>query len=187
MGARVHIYTTTALGGGRVTSPTLAAYTPGESPQYSFYSRLSGSQDQSEHGVKKTLNPSDTRDRNRVVQPIIKRLAAWPTWPTHSLPEFNLFLIHAFMWVTPPGSYRATTCREWELTLNRIHNVLITQGHGGPPRMRDQLNAEAASGTKQTWKKMHNIHAHIHSIKANMKGSLWRPNDIRGPCGAKAS
>ena len=34
---------------------------------------------------------------------------------------------------------------------------------------------------------LHTIHALIHSNKANMKGWLWRPNDIRGPCGPKTS
>ena len=40
--ARVNIYTAMALGRGRVASPTLAAFTPGKSPRYSFYSWLSG-------------------------------------------------------------------------------------------------------------------------------------------------
>ena len=36
-----------------------AAFTPEESPRYSFYRRLSGPQDQSGHeGVKKNLHPS---------------------------------------------------------------------------------------------------------------------------------
>ena len=34
---------------------------------------------------------------------------------------------------------------------------------------------------------IHTIHAAVHSNKANMKGWLWWPNDIRGPCGPKAS
>ena len=33
----------------------------------------------------------------------------------------------------------------------------------------------------------HTIHAPIHSNKTNMKGWLWRPHDIRGPCRRKAS
>ena len=58
--ARVHIFTATALGRGRVASPTLGCLYPRESPQYSFYRRLSGPQDQSEHeGAKKNLHPSD--------------------------------------------------------------------------------------------------------------------------------
>ena len=65
---------------------------------------------------------------------------------------------------------------------------LTTQGHGEPPRMRDQLSAEAISKKiTRTWKTIHIIHSHLHSNKANMIGWLWRPNDIRGPCGPKAS
>ena len=53
--------------------------------------------------------------------------------------------------------------------------------------MSDQLNSGATSETTQTWKTIHTIHASIHSNKANMKGLLWRPNDIRGHCGRKVS
>ena len=57
-----------------------AAYTHGESLRYSFYRRLGGPQDQSGHeGVKKNLHPSDTRDRTRAVQPVVKCLAARAT------------------------------------------------------------------------------------------------------------
>ena len=61
--ARVHIYTATALGRGRVANPMLGhLYSQGK-PWYSFYRRLSGLQDQSGHeGVKKNLHPSDTWD-----------------------------------------------------------------------------------------------------------------------------
>ena len=62
-----------------------AAFTPGESPRYSFYRRLSGSQDQSGHKeVKKNVQPSDTRDRTRAVQPVPQHLAAWATWPLNA-------------------------------------------------------------------------------------------------------
>ena len=56
-------------------------------------------------------------------------------------------------------------------------------------RMSDQLNVGATSETTQTWKTigLHTIHAPINSNKANMKGWLWRPNDIRGPCWPKTS
>ena len=54
-----------------------AAFTPGVSPWYSLYRRMSGPQNQSgQEGVKKNLHLSDTRDRTRTVQPIVKRLAA---------------------------------------------------------------------------------------------------------------
>ena len=52
--------------------------------------------------------------------------------------------------------------------------------------MRHQLNAWVTSETTQTWKMIHTIHAHIHYNKANVKIWLWRPNDIRGPCGHKS-
>ena len=70
-----------ALGRDRVASPTLWRLYPWGKPRYSFYSRLSGLQDQSGfEGVKKNLHPSDTRDRTRAVQPIAKRLAALATY-----------------------------------------------------------------------------------------------------------
>ena len=54
-----------------------AVFNSGESHRYTFYRTLSVPQDQSgDEGVKKNLHPSDTRDRNRVVQPELKRLAA---------------------------------------------------------------------------------------------------------------
>ena len=84
-----------------------------------------------------------------------------------------------FSWLTPPGPNRDTTYRERD----HIHTFLTTQGHGGPPRMRDLLNTE----TTRTRKTRHTIHAPIHTNKANINGWLWRPNDIRGPCGPKAS
>ena len=75
--ARVHIFTATALGRGRVASPTLGHLYPRESAQYSFYRRLSGPQDQSGHeGAKKNIHSSDTQDRTRAVQPVAQRLAA---------------------------------------------------------------------------------------------------------------
>ena len=48
----------------RVASPTLGRLCP----RYSYYSRLSGPQEQSGYeGVKKNLHHSDTRDRIRAV------------------------------------------------------------------------------------------------------------------------
>ena len=86
-----------------------------------------------------------------------------------------------------PGPYRATSYWESELTLDHIHTFLTTQGQGGTPRMRDQPNGGANSETTWTWKTIHTIHALSHSNKVNMKGWLWQRNDIRGPCGPKAS
>ena len=95
-------------------------------------------------------------------------------------------MVH-FTWLMPPGPYRATTCGEKELTLDHIHTFLTTQVHGGPLRMRDMLNAGASSETTLTWNTIHSIHAPIHCNQANMKGWLWRPNDIWVPCEPKAS
>ena len=53
--ARVHIFTATALGKSIMASPTLGRLYP----QYSFYSRLSGPQEQSGYeGLKKISTPS---------------------------------------------------------------------------------------------------------------------------------
>ena len=62
-----------------------------------------------------------------------------------------------------PG-LRVTTCRERELTLDHIglHTFSITQRHGGPPRLRDQLNAGATSETTRTWKTR--PHSSTHSF-----------------------
>ena len=102
--------------------------------------------------------------------------------------EFNLPLVGSFAWLTPPGAYRDTTCRGRELISgSHTYFFLTTQGHGGSPRMSDQFNAEATSETAQTWKTIYTKHTLIHSNKVNMKWWLWRPNDIRGPCGPKVS
>ena len=105
----------------------------------------------------------------------------------HSLPELTSPLWEHFTWLTPHGPYRVTTYRKRELTLDHIHTFLTRQGHGEPPRMRDQLNARDTYEITRTWKTKHTIRASIHSNKANMKEWLWRQNDIRGPCGPKAS
>ena len=72
-----------------------------------------------------------------------------------------------------------------KLTQDHKHTFLNTQGQGGPPRMRDQLITGATFEKTQAWKTMHTNHVPIYSIMANMKGWLWRPNDIRGPVGLK--
>ena len=66
---RVHIYTSTAfIGRCIVASPTHGRHYP---------RRLSGPQNQTGHeGVKKNLQPYNTQDRTRAVQPVAKRLAA---------------------------------------------------------------------------------------------------------------
>ena len=104
-----------------------------------------------------------------------------------SLSKFNLPLIGTFTWPTPPGPYRATTCRGSELNYGSHTCFLTTQGHGVPPRMSDQPNAGATSETAQTWKTIHTKHALSHPYKVNMEWWLRRPNDIRGPWGPKVS
>ena len=100
----------------------------------------------------------------------------------HSLPKFNLPLIGAFTWFTPPRPYSATTCGERELILDHIHTFCLDhtrtwssstdegsaqcRGH-----LRDNTNMKDDTYHSRT----------IHANKTNMKGWLWRPNDIRGP------
>ena len=86
-----------------------------------------------------------------------------------------------------PGPYRATTCRGRKLISGSHTYFSTTQGHGGPPRTRGQLNTGATSETAQTWKTIHTRHTLIHSNKANMKLWIWWPNDIRRPCVPKVS
>ena len=75
--AKVHIFAATALGRGRMASPTLGRVYSRGKPPVLILIRLSGPQDQSGHeGAKKNLHPSDTRDRTRAVQPVAQRLAA---------------------------------------------------------------------------------------------------------------
>ena len=104
-----------------------------------------------------------------------------------SLSKVNLPLIGTFTWPTPPGPYRATTCRGRELNYGSHTYFLTTQGHGGPSRMSDQLNAGVTSETAQTWKTIHTKHTLSHPYKAKMEWWWRRPNDIRGPCGPKVS
>ena len=100
--------------------------------------------------------------------------------------------MHSFIALLYPLPYmcfyvtHATRTLERELTLHHIHAVLTKQGLGGPPQMRDHLNAGATSETTRTWKPIYTIHAPIHSNKANMKGWLSRPSDIRRPYGPQS-
>ena len=80
-----------------------------------------------------------------------------------SLKEFNLPLICAFTWITPPGPYRATTCRERELTLDHIHTFLpekdmeslpgwgIISMPGPPPRQHEHERRFTHSLTLTRW------------------------------------
>ena len=51
----------------------------------------------------------------------------------------------------------------------------------------EQFNTGTTSEATWTWKTIHTIHTPSHANKVNMKGWLWRPNDIRGPCAPKTS
>ena len=104
-----------------------------------------------------------------------------------SLFKFNLPLIGTFTWPTPPGPYKATTCRVRELNYRSHIYLLTTQGYGEPPRMSDQPNAGATSETAQTWKTINTKHTLSHANKAKMEWWWRRPNDIRGPWGPKVS
>ena len=52
------------------------------------------------------------------------------------LPEFNLALIGSFSWLTPPGSYRATTCWGRELKYESHTYFFYHTRTWGPSRMR---------------------------------------------------
>ena len=47
--------------------------------------------------------------------------------------------------------------------MDHIHTFLTTQGHGGPPRMSDQLNAGATSEDSTNMKdNTHQTHTHLY-------------------------
>ena len=91
------------------------------------------------------------------------------------------------MWPTPPGPYRATTCRGRELNYGSHTYFFDHTKTWRPPRMSDQLNAGATSQTAQTWKPIHPKHTLSHPNKANMEWWLRWPNDTLGPWGPKVS
>ena len=66
-----------------------------------------------------------------------------------SLPEFNLKLITAF-YVTHASRALYSHDLSGEginFGSHSLHTFLTKQGHGGPPRTRDQLNAVSTSKT----------------------------------------
>ena len=125
--------------------------------------------------------PRKTRDKHRRYSWILQK------YLFHLLSQFNLSLIATFTWLTPPGFYRATTCRERELTLDHIHTLFYhtRTWRASPDEWSVQCRDHLRDNTNMKVETQH--HAHIHSNKAKLKGWLWRPNDIRGPCGPKAS
>ena len=96
--ARVHIFTATALGRGRVTSPTLGRL-------YSWGNLIGGwvdlrtSLDTKEW--RKISTPSVTQARTRVVQPAAQRLAAWATCPI-----FNIIVIKSWYSDNHSGDFK---------------------------------------------------------------------------------
>ena len=98
-----------------------------------------------------------------------------------------LSLTPPFTWPTPPGPYRATTCRGRELNYgpNTYFFDHTRTWRASPDEY--QPNAGATSETAQTWKTIHTKHTLSHPKKANMEWWLRRPNDIRGPWGPKVS
>ena len=84
-----------------------------------------------------------------------------------SLSKFNLPLMGTFTWPTPPGLTEPRPGGGRELNYGS-QTFLTTQGHGGPPRMSDQLNAGATSETAQTWK---TNKPSTHSVKPTRR--IW--------------
>ena len=97
-----------------------------------------------------------------------------------SLSKFNLSLIGTSTWSTPPGPYRATTCRGRELNYESHTYFFHHTRTWRASRMSDQPNAGATSETAQTWKTIHTKHTLSHPNKANMEWWLRRPNDTLG-------
>ena len=107
--------------------------------------------------------------------------------PLISLPEFNLPLIGSFTWFTPPGPYRVN-----DLSGRKLISGSHTYFFDHTRTRRASLDEGSAQyrghlRDKRTWKTIHTIHTPINSNKVNMKGWLWLPNDIRGPCEPIAS
>ena len=104
-----------------------------------------------------------------------------------SLSKFNLSLIGTFMWLLPPGPYRATTCRERELNCaSQIYFFDHTRTWRASP---DEWSAQCRGQLRDSTniKKIHTKHTLSHPNKANIEWWWRRPNDTRGPWGPKAS
>ena len=87
-----------------------------------------------------------------------------------------------------PGTYTATTCRGRGLNYGS-HTYFFDHTRTwrfSPDEGSAQCRGHLRENTnmKET---IHTIQEPIHSSKTNMKGWLWRPNYIRGPCGPKSS
>ena len=112
---------------------------------------------------------------------LIRNVTISMTYLSHSfIHTFIIFLIGAFYVTHATRALEIDACRERELTLDHTYFFDHTRTWRASP---DEGSAQcrATSKTIQTRKTIHTIHAPIHSNKANMKGCLRRPNDIRGP------
>ena len=75
-----------------------------------------------------------------------------------------------YLYVTHATRALQIHCLSEERINSDSHYTLTTQGNGGPPQVRDQLNDGAISEATQTWKTIQTIQAPIHPNKANTKG-----------------
>ena len=103
-----------------------------------------------------------------------------------SLSKFNLPLIGTFMWPTPSGPYRATTCRGRELNYGS-HTYFFDHTSWRASPDEGSAQCRATSETAQTWKIIHTKHTLRHPNKANMEWWWRQPNVIRGSWGPKVS
>ena len=92
------------------------------------------------------------------------------------------------MWPTPPGPYRATTCRGRELIYgSHIYFFDHTRTWKASP---DEWSAQCRGHLRDSTNmkdNTHQAHTHSHPNKANMEWWLRCPNDGRGPWGPKVS
>ena len=103
--------------------------------------------------------------------------------------KFNLPLIGTFTWPTPPGPYRATTCRGRELNYGS-HTYLFDHTRtwrASPDEWSAQCRGHLRDSTNMKDNRLHTKHTLRHPNKAKMEWWLRRPNDTRGPWGPKVS
>ena len=113
------LYTATSLGRAWMAIPTLGRPNPRGKPPVQFYRKLSG--------------PRTNLDTKKISTPPTLGILPGPSSPYPSawalqlpgphnnfipLPYFILPLVGTFTWLSPPGFYRAMTCRERELTVD---------------------------------------------------------------------
>ena len=88
-----------------------------------------------------------------------------------SLSKFNLLLIGTFTWSTPPGSYRATICRERELNCG---SQTYFFDHTRTWRAsQDEWSARCRSHLRDSTNMKDNTHqAHTHSYQQGEYGKM---------------